>query len=67
MQWHETDEIVKALEEEYEETEIEELSIADLKDLIIDLQEFSDDPDGITESELKNIKQTWIELRSEGL
>ncbi|MDX1924828.1 MAG: Fe-S cluster assembly protein IscX [Rickettsiaceae bacterium] len=65
MQWHEIEDIVHALEEHYPEIDIEELTLPDLRDLILDLQEFSDDPDAVKDSGLKKLKESWIEYREE--
>ncbi|MDX1917198.1 MAG: Fe-S cluster assembly protein IscX [Rickettsiaceae bacterium] len=66
MQWHEFKEIIKALEEHYPEIDVHELSIAGLKDLVIDLPDFEDDPSGVKDSHLKKLKEFWIEFKEQG-
>ncbi len=66
MQWHQIKKIIKALEEYYPEMDVNELSLSDLKDLVLDLQDFEDDPDGAKDADLKKLKESWIELKEEG-
>ncbi len=65
MQWNEVRAIVEALEEAYPDAEIEQTSLQDLYDLILDLQDFSDDPENVKQSELKKIHEAWIDFRLE--
>lgn len=65
MQWHETEILVNELEEQYPEIEVDELSTSEIYDLILDLSDFSDDPDSIDELGLKRIIEAWSEYRSE--
>ncbi len=65
MRWDETEVIIEALEEHYPDVDIDEVSLSDIYDLILDLQEFSDDPDNVEEATLKKIREAWAEYRSE--
>jgi FeS assembly protein IscX len=65
MQWHEIELIVESLEEQYPDVVVDELSLSDLYDLILDLPEFSDDPESVNDSSLKKILEHWYDLRSE--
>lgn len=65
MQWQEIELIVEALEEHYPDVDIEEVSLSDVYDLVLDLQEFSDDPDSVKESTLKKIRESWSDFRAE--
>ncbi|NDB85732.1 MAG: Fe-S assembly protein IscX [Alphaproteobacteria bacterium] len=66
MQWHEVKEVIRSLEEHYPEIDVYELSIPGLKDLVIDLPDFEDDPDGVKDSELKKLKELWMEFKEQG-
>lgn len=59
MQWHQLELLIESLEEQYPDVDIEELTATDLFDLILDLPEFSDDPDDATERVLKTILEAW--------
>ncbi len=63
MQWHQLELLIEALEEYYPDVEIEELTSTDLFDLILDLPEFSDDPDEANEKTLKMILEAWADHR----
>lgn len=65
MRWEEIDLIIEALEEHYPDVDIDEISLSDIYDLILDLQDFSDDPDNITEASLKRIREAWSDFRAE--
>lgn len=65
MQWHETDLIVEGLEENSGDIEVEELTTSELYDLILDLQDFSDDPDNADERNLAKILEAWIDYRKD--
>lgn len=65
MQWNETILIIEALEEQYPEIEIEDLTLNDLYDLILDLSDFSDDPANANDGILKKILEQWYEHRAE--
>jgi FeS assembly protein IscX len=65
MRWDETELIIESLEEHYPDVDIEEISLSDIYDLILDLQDFSDDPDAVEESTLKKIREGWSEFRAD--
>ena len=65
MQWREIELIVESLEENNPDVDLEEMSLTDLYDLILDLPEFSDDPDNVKDSDLKKILESWAEYRHE--
>ena len=65
MQWHELELLIESLEDQYPDVEIDELTTSDLFDLILDLPEFSDDPDEAKDSSLKRILEAWSYHRTD--
>ncbi len=65
MQWNEIVHIIEGLEEQHPEIEIEDLTLNDLYDLILDLTDFSDDPANVNDKLLKKILEQWNEYREE--
>lgn len=65
MLWRELDILVSELEKNYPDVDLEDLSTSDIYDLILDLPEFSDDPENVDENLLKNIIESWTEYRTD--
>jgi FeS assembly protein IscX len=65
MQWHEVESIVEELQNNHSDVDLDEITASDIYDLILDLPDFSDDPDDINESKLKRIIEAWIEYRQD--
>ncbi len=64
MRWNDIEEIVRSLEENYQDEKIEDIRLADLYELVINLNEFDDDVDNYTDRTLNAILEAWLELRS---
>lgn len=64
MQWNNVEEIAKALEEDYPDEGIDELSLQDLEDLIKSLEDFEDNEVEVNKEVLKEIKEAWGEIRN---
>jgi FeS assembly protein IscX len=65
MQWENIKEIIETLNLEYgdDEIDVDNITISELHDLIIGLQDFSDDPDGVDDRQLTVILEAWIDSR----
>lgn len=66
MHWNDLEEIAEALEENYQDEDIEDLRLVDLYDLIVTLNEFDDDPEKSNDRVLEVILDMWIEIRRHG-
>lgn len=64
MRWDELDTIISELESNYPDVELEDITISDIYDLILDLQDFSDDPENVDQAKLEKIIEAWSELRN---
>ncbi len=66
MHWSDIEEIIAGLEEAYAEEEIPEYDLEYLKEMVLSLAEFEDQEVEVSEDKLKQIAESWIELRTEG-
>ena len=65
MHWSDIEEIVAGLEEAYAEEEIPEYNLEYLKEMVLSLSEFEDQEVEVSDDNLKQILESWIELRTE--
>lgn len=66
MRWDDTEKLAKALEENYPEEDLDYLSLNDIEDLILELSDFEDDPEDVTDRALQLIKEEWSHVREKG-
>lgn len=62
MTWDDVEDIAELLEENYPEAEIEELSRAELEEMVRSLDEFADD-EGVRNERLDEILDAWHDVR----
>ncbi|AIL65227.1 hypothetical protein NOVO_04225 [Rickettsiales bacterium Ac37b] len=67
MRWADIEVIIEALEENYPEEDIENLSLPRLHKRIISLLDFDDYPSTSNEFILETIKKKWIKLREDNI
>lgn len=65
MKWLDIEEIVELLEENYPELDIISLRFTKLHKMIINLKNFSDDPNKSNEKILEKIQSEWIIYRND--
>ncbi|AZL15177.1 Fe-S cluster assembly protein IscX [Rickettsiales endosymbiont of Stachyamoeba lipophora] len=63
--WTDVEEIAELLEENYPEIDILQLRFTILRKMIVDLEEFADNPEHCNEKVLEKIQQEWYSLREE--
>jgi len=63
MRWNDAEELAKALEENYPDEDLEYLSLNDVEDLILELSDFEDDPEDVTDRALQLAKEEWTHIR----
>ncbi len=66
MRWTDTQDIAEELEARHPETNIITLCFADFRNWIVQLPEFRDDPESVSERILETIQGAWLELREGG-
>ena len=66
LKWLDTREIAISLEEKYPDIDNLNLSFPHLHKLVLDLENFEDDPKMSNEKILEAIQMTWIEERDDG-
>ena len=64
MRWDDLDIIVSELEANYPDIDLEDISSSDIFDLILDLQDFSDDPESVNQAKLEIIIEAWSDYRN---
>jgi FeS assembly protein IscX len=64
MHWSDVEEIVEALEETYSEEEIPEYNKSYLVEMVLSLPEFDDHEIEPTDVILKQIIESWLDMRS---
>ncbi len=65
MHWNDIEEIVKVLEENYPDEEIDNLRFSYLEEMIRSLNEFEDHSVKVSKKILEEILETWLELKKE--
>lgn len=63
MRWNDTEKLAEALEENYPDEDLEYLSLNDVEDLILELSDFEDDPEDVTDRALQLAKEEWAHVR----
>lgn len=63
MRWTDIQELAIALEERYPAADNVNLRFTDLRDWVIGLEGFEDDPDGCNEKILEAIQMAWLDER----
>lgn len=63
MRWTDTFEIALALEEYHPEIDILSIRFTDLRQWILDLPGFADDPDHCNEKILEAVQMAWLDER----
>jgi FeS assembly protein IscX len=63
MRWTETEDIAIALEEKHPSADLLRLRFTDLRQWILNLDEFDDDPSRCNEKVLEAVQAAWIEER----
>ncbi|MBN66881.1 MAG: Fe-S assembly protein IscX [Rickettsiales bacterium] len=63
MRWTDTFDIAISLEEEHPDKDNINLRFTDLRQWVVGLEEFDDDPEGCNEKILEAIQMAWIEER----
>ncbi len=64
MRWVDVYDVAMALEDAHPDADNINLRFTDLRQWVIDLPEFSDDPNGCNEKILEAIQMAWIDERS---
>jgi len=64
MRWLDIREIAIELEEQYPEADNVNLRFTDLRNWVIALPDFTDNPDGCNEKVLEAIQMAWLDERS---
>ena len=65
MHWSDIEELAIQLEEAYAEEEVPEYNLEYLKEMVLSLHDFEDQEVEVTDNNLKQILEAWIELRAE--
>jgi FeS assembly protein IscX len=65
LKWDQAEEIAEVLAENHPGLNPLQVRFADLRQWVIDLDEFGDDPDASTEGKLEAIQMAWNELYEE--
>ena len=60
LKWVDTLDIAIELEEKYPDEDPQWINFVDLRNLVLALEEFEDDPDRVNEKILESIQQNWI-------
>tara|TARA_B100001142_G_C14101075_1_gene565235 strand:- start:570 stop:767 length:198 start_codon:yes stop_codon:yes gene_type:complete len=60
LKWVDTLDIAIELEEKYPHEDPQWINFVDLRNLVLALEEFEDDPDKVNEKILESIQQNWI-------
>ena len=64
MKWNNIDQLAQNLEENHSDLEIEDLTPEDIKHLVLDLEDFQDDPEEVTHKQLMLIQEEWTSVRN---
>jgi FeS assembly protein IscX len=64
LRWQDTYPIVFALEDQYPTIDILGIRFTDLRQWILDLENFDDHPDGCNEKILEAIQMAWLDERA---
>jgi len=65
MHWSDIEEIAVHLEESYAEEEIPEYNLPYLKEMVLSLPNFDEHEIEVSDSNLKQILEHWIDIRGE--
>jgi len=65
LKWEQAEEIAEVLAENHPGLNPLQVRFTDLRQWVIDLDEFGDDPDASTEGKLEPIQMAWNELYEE--
>ena len=60
LKWVDTLDIAIELDEKYPDEDPQWINFVDLRNLVLALEEFEDDPDKVNEKILESIQQNWI-------
>lgn len=63
MRWSELLDIVRSLEENYVDEEIDGISLVDLHEMVINLPDFADDPEDVNQEKLQEIYDAWLDSK----
>lgn len=63
--WTDIEDIASSLEEAHPETDIMTLRFTTLHNMVVELEDFYDDPNRSNEKILEAIQEAWVELREE--
>ena len=63
MKWTDTLDIAIELDENHPDIDPRSINFVDLRNLVVNLQEFNDDPERTGEKILEAIQMSWIEER----
>lgn len=66
LTWNDTDEIGYQLSENHPDVNPLSVGFTDLRDWVVELAEFGDDPKGCSEGKLEEIQMAWLEYYQEG-
>ena len=64
LKWVDTLDIAIELEEKYPDEDPQWINFVDLRNLVLALEEFEDDPDKVNEKILESIQQNWIKEKN---
>jgi FeS assembly protein IscX len=65
LKWHEAQEIAEVLTENHPGINPLQVRFTDLRQWVVDLDEFGDDPAGSSEAKLEAIQMAWNEIYEE--
>ena len=60
LKWVDTLDIAIELSEKYPDEDPQWINFVDLRNLVLNLEEFSDEPEKVNEKILESIQQNWI-------
>jgi FeS assembly protein IscX len=63
MRWTDTEALAKALEDNYPDEDLEYLNLNNIEDLVLELSDFEDNPEDVTDRFLQLIKEEWVNVR----
>ena len=65
LRWIDSEEVALSLEEKYPNTDVLQLRFTALRQLILDLPNFKDDPNRCNERILEAIQMAWLEEKED--
>ena len=67
MKWTDIEDIAEMLEDKFPEQDVLQIRFTDLYKWVLDLDEFSDQPERCNEQVLEAVQSAWMEIRNEAI